>query len=268
MRLTVNGVGLHVELGGAGEALVLVHGFTGSAAAWRPHRPALEARWQVAAPDLLGHGRSDSPADPARYSMPAAVADLAGLLDQLHLDTIRLLGYSLGGRVALHFAAAHPERVRALVLESASPGLATPAERAARLAADQALAERLERDGLPAFVDFWESQPLFASQARLPAEARAELRAQRLAHSPAGLANSLRGLGTGAQPSLWERLPEIRVPALLIAGALDEKFTAIARQMAAGLPQARLAVVPGAGHSVHAERPQAFQAAVIQFLSD
>ena len=266
MRLTVNGLGFTVEAGGSGEPLVLLHGFTGSAASWRAHRPALEARHRVVAPDLLGHGGSDAPADPARYAMAPTVADLAGLLDQLELRAILLLGYSMGGRVALHFAAAHPERVRGLILESASPGLATAAERAARIAADEALAARIEREGLAAFVDHWERLPLFAGQAQLPAEVRAALRTQRLANNPAGLANSLRGLGTGAQPSLWDRLPEIRTPALLMAGALDEKFTAIAQQMAAALPTARLAIVPAAGHTVHLEQPEAFQRLVTEFI--
>lgn len=266
MRLTVNGLGYNVEAGGAGEPLVLLHGFTGSAANWRELAAAWAARFQTIAPDLPGHGGTEAPADPARYAMAHCVADLAGLLDQLDLSAVHVLGYSLGGRVALHFAAAHPERVRALILESASPGLATAEERAARIAADEALAARLERDGLAAFVGYWERLPLFASQARLPAEARAALRVQRLQNNPVGLANSLRGLGTGVQPSLWERLPEIRLRTLLIAGALDEKFTAIARQMAARLPQAGLEIVPEAGHTVHLEQPKAFQRLIAEFI--
>lgn len=267
MRLTVNGVRLNVEVAGAGEPLLLLHGFTGSLENWRGHVGAWSARFQTVAVDLLGHGLSDAPADPARYAMEPCVADLAAVLDQLGLGRAGVLGYSMGGRVALHLAAAHPGRVSALILESASPGLATPEERAARIVADEALAGRLERDGLEAFVDYWERLPLFASQARLPEPARAALRAQRLKNRPAGLANSLRGLGTGAQPSLWERLPEVQAPVLLIAGALDEKFTAIGRQMASRLPAAQLALVPDAGHAVHLEQPEAFRALVTHFLT-
>lgn len=267
VRLAVNGVYLNVEVAGSQPPpFVLLHGFTGSQENWRALRAAWSRRFQVIAVDLLGHGRSDAPADPARYAMDRCVADLAAALDQLGAAAVNVLGYSLGGRVALHFAAAHPERVRALVLESASPGLATPEERAARIAADETLAGRLEREGLEAFVDYWERLPLFASQARLPAEARAALRAQRLQNNPLGLANSLRGLGTGAQPSLWERLPALRAPTLLIAGALDEKFTAIARAMAARLPAARLEIVPDAGHTVHLEQPDLFQHLIAGFF--
>jgi 2-succinyl-6-hydroxy-2,4-cyclohexadiene-1-carboxylate synthase len=264
-RLQIGDVALNVEQAGDGEPLLLLHGFTGSARNWR----GLEAfgeRFRTIAVDLLGHGASDSPADPARYDMAACVGDLAAVLVQLGIQRANVLGYSLGGRVALHLAAAHPERVGRLVLESASPGLMTEAERRARRADDEALALRLERDGLEAFVDGWERLPLFASQARLPAAVRAGLRAQRLRNNPPGLANSLRGLGTGAQPSLWERLPEIHTPTLLLAGALDEKFAAIARAMAERLPEATLFIVPEAGHTIHLEQPDAFAQRVTEFL--
>ena len=265
-RLEINAVTLNVEVGGAGAPLLLLHGFTGSARSWQTLSAALAGRFQTIVPDLLGHGRSEAPADPARYRMDRCVADLEAALDRLGVEAVNVLGYSMGGRVALHLAAACPGRVRALVLESASPGLATPEERAARIAADEALAGRLEREGLEAFNDYWERLPLFASQARLPAEIRAALRAQRLKNNPLGLANSLRGLGAGAQPSLWERLPEIRTPTLLIAGALDEKFTALARQMASRLPAAQLASVPDAGHAVHLEQPDIFQRLIAEFF--
>lgn len=266
MQRTVNGVRYNFEIYGAGAPLLCLHGFTGCAANWRALGEALTPRCQVIAVDLLGHGASETPADPARYRMERTAADLAGLLDQLALPTVNVLGYSMGGRAALHFAAAYPERVRALILESASPGLAAEAERQARSQADEALAERLERDGLEAFIDYWERLPLFASQERLPAEARAAVRAQRLRNTPAGLANSLRGLGTGVQPSLWEHLPEIKTRTLLVAGALDLKFAGLAQQMAAALPNAKLEIVPAAGHTVHLEQPAAFAQAVAGFL--
>ncbi len=265
-RILVNDVHLNVEVSGGGPPLVLLHGFTGSAANWQPHLAVFEKRFQTIAIDLLGHGGSDSPADPARYRMERCVEDLISVFNHLGLERASLLGYSLGGRVALHMAAAHPDRVRALVLESASPGLADPTERATRVASDEALADFIEREGLGAFVDRWEQLPLFASQARLPASIRAELRAQRLQNNPRGLANSLRGLGTGAQTPLWDRLPGLRMPTLLIAGELDQKFTAIARSMASALPNARLALVPEAGHTVHLEQPEIFDRLVLEFM--
>jgi 2-succinyl-6-hydroxy-2,4-cyclohexadiene-1-carboxylate synthase len=174
-----------------------------------------------------------------------------------------LLGYSMGGRIALYSALAG--YFRALILESASPGLATETEREQRRLSDSALAERIRRDGVTSFVDYWENLPLFASQRNLPGEIRAALRANRLDNHPAGLANSLAGVGTGAQPALHERLSELNIPVLLIAGALDTKFTSIARQMALQLPQPHLHIVPQAGHTVHLEQPAIFTQLVQNF---
>lgn len=265
MRLTVNGLDVHASDQGRGAPLVLLHGFTGSAAAWGGCLSQLAEHYRVIAVDLVGHGETAAPAALDHYRMPAVVADLAALLDALDLPTFALLGYSMGGRAALHFAAAFPERVRALLLESASPGIADPAERRARVAGDEALAERIMRDGLDAFVAEWEHLPLFRSQERLPAAVRAAHHAQRLHNRPLGLANSLRGMGTGAQAPLWDRLGEVTAPTLLVVGALDEKFRAINAAMQAALPDARLAVVPGAGHTVHLEQPEEFDRLVSRF---
>src|SRR5690242_2508414 len=274
--LFVNGMRYNVELRGppladAGQwpALALLHGFTGSAAGWGAHLDAFAAAGlPVIALDLPGHGASDAPADPARYALERAREDIPAALAQLGVAPGQavLLGYSMGGRVAL--CAAFSGYFRALVLESASPGQATARERAERRASDEALAARIERMGVSAFVDEWERLPLFASQAALPADTRAALRAERLRNSPAGLANSLRSAGTGVQPSLWERLPDLAIPTLLLSGALDAKFTAIAERMAAALPRAGLRVVPGAGHAIHLEQPSVFDALVLEFVND
>ncbi|MEO8604531.1 MAG: alpha/beta fold hydrolase, partial [bacterium] len=197
-HIAVNGVRYAVRSWGSESPLVLQHGFTGSSALWTVHAKAWAAHWRVVAIDLLGHGASEVAIDAARYAMAPTVADVAGLLDALGIERCALLGYSLGGRVALAFALEQPRRVAALILESASPGVAAADERAARAAADEQLAARLERDGISAFVEGWMAQPLFATQARLAASRRAAARAQRLANSAAGLAASLRGLGTGA----------------------------------------------------------------------
>jgi 2-succinyl-6-hydroxy-2,4-cyclohexadiene-1-carboxylate synthase len=264
-RLTVNGISLNVEVVGAGPPLLLLHGFTGSAATWASHLPELSSRATTIAVDLIGHGASDTPADPARYSMSRCIVDLLAVLDRLRVERTGVLGYSMGARVALHLALAAPERVAGLVLESGSPGLAGESERSARRASDEELAATIERDGGAAFMARWEQLPLFASQNTLPAEARSALRRQRLRNSAQGLAHSLRGMGTGTQASLWSRLGQIDAPALLIVGALDEKFCRIGRAMAAAMPRARLAVVPGAGHAVHLERPDEFNRLVVGF---
>jgi len=266
MRLAVNDITLNIELYGVDRTLLLLHGFTGSVAAWAELVARLASHCRIIAVDLIGHGLSDAPADPARYRMERCVADLLALLDALEIAQTNVLGYSMGGRVALQLAAAAPARVGALVLESSSPGLADPAERQARIAADEALADSIERDGLAAFVERWKRLPLFASQAVLPAEIRARLHAQRMRNNPQGLANSLRGMGAGRQSSLWDRLPQLHIPTLLITGELDQKYCVIAEQIAQALPNARKVGVPNAGHTVHLEQPDIFAATVLEFL--
>ncbi len=265
--ITANGVQYYVEQSGDGPSLLLLHGFTGSVATWEPQIAAWRDRYTCLAIDLLGHGQSDAPADPARYGMAEAVADLISILDELGIARTHLLGYSLGGRVALALAVAQPDRSGGLVLESASPGLATAEERAARVAADEALAASIERDGVPAFVDRWEALPLWASQATLPPATRAALHNGRLHNRAAGLANSLRGLGTGVQPSLHDQLGRLNVPTLCLAGTFDAKFVALAEDLTVALPQAQLALIPGAGHAAHLEQPDAFNQTVSNFLS-
>ncbi len=256
--VAIDGLAIHVDGAGEGPPLVLLHGFTGSSNTWRDLADGLAGEYRTIAPDLVGHARSDAPEAVERYAIGRAAADLVALLRALGHERAAWLGYSLGGRVALQVAADHPQVVAALVLEGASPGIADDAERAARRASDAALAQRIERDGVEAFVDEWERVPLFASQLALPEEARAAVRATRLAQRARGLANSLRGMGAGAQSPLHERLPAIAAPTLLLAGSLDEKYVAIGRDMARTLPDATMRVVEGAGHAAHLERPEAF----------
>jgi 2-succinyl-6-hydroxy-2,4-cyclohexadiene-1-carboxylate synthase len=265
-RIAVNDVRLNVEVRPAGPALLLLHGFTGSSATWAPHLEAWPEFTTIAV-DLLGHGCSDCPIDPNRYRMERCVEDLPALLDCLGVRQTAVLGYSMGGRVALHLALHTPERLWALILESASPGIEDASEREARRKNDAALAEAIERDGIVAFVNRWQALPLFATQARLPASVREGLRRQRLDNNPQGLGNSLRGLGAGMQEPALPRLGQVRVPVLLLAGALDAKYCELAHRMAAILPDKQLAIVPDSGHAVHLEQSTAFASAVRLFLA-
>jgi 2-succinyl-6-hydroxy-2,4-cyclohexadiene-1-carboxylate synthase len=256
--LMLNGLHYTVRRAGDGPPLLLLHGFTGTGDTWHLLWDDLAPDYTVIAPDLIGHGTTDAPADASRYAMPQAAADLIALLDALSLERVHLLGYSMGGRLALYMAVYHAERLHTLMLESASPGLRNAPDRVERRARDDALADRIERDGIPAFVDFWQGLPLWNSQqTTLSAEARAALRAERLRQRPSGLANSLRGMGTGVQPSLWRALPGLECPVSLIVGEADEKFRAINTAMQGDLPQARLHVIPDAGHTPHLENPAA-----------
>jgi 2-succinyl-6-hydroxy-2,4-cyclohexadiene-1-carboxylate synthase len=265
-RFEVEGLGLNVERAGSGPPVVLLHGFTGSAAGWAEIAGVLSREFTTLAVDIVGHGGSDAPRELDRYRMSRCADDLAALLRAQGFERACWLGYSMGGRTALQVAARHPEAVSALVLEGATPGLRSPEERAERRRADEALAAEIERGGVQAFVDFWERQPLFASQVALPLPVRERVRAERLANRAVGLAHSLRGMGTGAQEPLHDRLGGLRVPALLLAGALDAKFAVIADHMARMLPDATMHLVDGAGHAAHLERPDAFLERVLEFL--
>jgi len=275
-HIHVNGVSIGVKIveglkpghpqGDAPPTLVLLHGFTGSAASWGRHLETLaHDGFRVIALEMLGHGLSDAPLDPRRYTIEQCQADILAVLDTLgvHKGEAILLGYSMGGRIALYTA--FSGFFRALILESASPGLANPLEREQRRSNDEQLAARIERDGIEAFVEYWEQLPLFASQQRLPHELQQVLHEQRVQNRPLGLANSLRGVGTGVQSALHERLATLSIPVLLVAGILDTKFCAIAQFMAQSLPKARVHLVPSAGHMVHLEQPAIFDSLVRDF---
>lgn len=238
---------------GRGVPLVLVHGFTQNAGCWGALLTDLNHRRPVVAVDLPGHGGSS-----------AIEADLWRTADLLAATTgdADYLGYSLGGRICLHLALAHPARVRRLVLIGATAGIADDRLRAERRQADDALAERLAAEDLDTFLDRWLAQPLFAT---LPDDAAG--RHARRANTTAGLVASLRTAGTGTQQPLWERLGELAMPVLLVAGALDTRFAATATAMAEAIGgRAEVALVPGAGHACHLERPADVARLVDAFL--
>jgi 2-succinyl-6-hydroxy-2,4-cyclohexadiene-1-carboxylate synthase len=210
----------------------MVHGFTQSPSSW--------ARLAALLSD-----RVDLPEVPEASDFATAAAELAR-------GPAEYVGYSQGGRLCLQLALDRPGVVHRLVLVSASPGIADPAERAARREADERLAREVERDGVDAFLERWLAQPLFAT---LPPE-RAAAAERRARNTVEGLTYQLRVLGQGAQPSNWERLGELQMPVLLIAGELDTKYVDIAHRMATTIPDARVEIVTGAGHACHLEQPE------------
>jgi 2-succinyl-6-hydroxy-2,4-cyclohexadiene-1-carboxylate synthase len=235
--------------------LVLVHGFTQTRRCWAPVDTDLATDHEVVAVDAPGHGD--------RATVVAGIDDGAALLGEAAGRAV-YVGYSMGGRYCLRLALDRPDLVAGLVLIGASPGLADAGARADRRRADEALADHVEAVGVAAFLDEWLAQPLFAG---LPAERRCLT--ERRTNTAAGLASSLRRAGTGAQTPLWDRLGELTAPTLLVTGAGDAKFTAIAGQMAAGVgPAATHVVLPGTGHTAHLEDPAGFTAALRSWEAD
>ena len=265
--MMIEGVAYEVDVRGSGPPLLLLHGFTGTARSWDVLTEGLVQSHRVIAPDLLGHGRSHAPADPARYGLGRQAADLAALLRRLDAIPADVLGYSMGARLAAWLAIDTPEAIERLVLESPSAGIVDADARRARRRADEGRAAMLEAKGLEAFIDAWEAEPLFASHAGLSEAARARLRAERLSHDPRGLAASLRGAGQGAMQPIHDPLDRIDAATLVVAGELDRVGAARAREVATGIPGARWELVPGAGHAPHLEQPGVFEALLADFLT-
>jgi len=263
----MDGLRWEVRTRGEGQPLLLLHGFTGRGTSWGGHGTAFARRFRTIAVDLPGHGRTRT-ADPARATVERTADDLARILGTLDALPAHVLGYSLGARIALRLAVAHPRVVARLVLESPSAGIRDEDGRRARRAADEALAARIEHGGIEAFTAEWERNPVFATHHVLPPTAAARQRAIRLRNDPFRLAASLRGAGQGAMEPLHDRLAGITAPTLVIAGALDDIGRPRAELVAAGIPGAHLAVVGGAGHTPHLERPRDFRRLALDFLQE
>ncbi|PID20672.1 2-succinyl-6-hydroxy-2,4-cyclohexadiene-1-carboxylate synthase [Sporosarcina sp. P3] len=266
--LTIRGIDTHVARYGNEQlpAVVLLHGFTGSIATWQKTIEALMTDYYVIAVDLIGHGKTEAPETMNRYKMEEQIKDLYEVLQKLEIEKTVVIGYSMGGRVALGFTAMYPEKVTSLVLESSSPGLRTSEQQLARRTADAKLADRIEQQGIIEFVDFWQEIPLFQSQKKLSASQQQAVRNERLNQRPIGLANSLRGIGTGSQPSYWQSLEQLSLPVLLLTGSEDVKFESIAQEIMKSLPNAQHETIKDAGHAIHVEKPQQFVTMIKSYL--
>ncbi|WP_342543196.1 2-succinyl-6-hydroxy-2,4-cyclohexadiene-1-carboxylate synthase [Paenisporosarcina sp. FSL H8-0542] len=248
----------------ASETIIFLHGFTGSSKTWVPIIEQLPDSVRCITVDLMGHGKTDSPSDANRYIMYDQVMDLHELFLFLNVTNFSLVGYSMGGRIALAYALAFPKHVKRLVLESASPGLQSEADRLARITADEKLAKKMESEGLSSFIDFWQDIPLFHSQKKLGEIKLHSIREERMQQAVSGLANSLKGMGTGRQPSYWSRLNELKITVIIITGELDEKFTIIAKQMTELIRYSQHLEVSGAGHAIHVENPVQFATIILE----
>jgi 2-succinyl-6-hydroxy-2,4-cyclohexadiene-1-carboxylate synthase len=250
--------------GGSGRRLVLLHGFTQGPGSWDPVVGGLDPSYQIVRLTLPGHGPEGSasaatrlPFEEAAGAVADAVAEIAGP------EPATWFGYSLGGRLALRVALDRPELVGAMALLGATAGMENAVDRKARVEIDERLAAGLERKGVEAFIDGWLAQRLFSGLS--PAAAGVEERRQGTVD---GLASALRLLGTGAQEPVWDRLDELTMPVLLMAGEHDTKFSAIGFRLAAAIgDNAGISFVPGAGHAAHLERPVSVVAILGRFLA-
>jgi len=243
------------------KSIVGLHGFSGSADDFEAIAPHLD--FGVEALDLIGHGETATPCELSHYTIDEQVKAVSSVLNPPRM----VLGYSMGGRLALQLAHMSPDRVEGVILIGATPGIEDPKQRQERVSADEALADRIESAGISTFADEWESRPVIASQRHIKSPFGQRLRSRRRDNSALGLANSLRGMGTGVMPSLWDVLHTIRIPTLLVTGAQDHKFTAINIAMAQAMPSAHHHIIDNAGHCAHLEQPVAVATLINGFVA-
>jgi 2-succinyl-6-hydroxy-2,4-cyclohexadiene-1-carboxylate synthase len=246
--------------------LLLLHGFTGNRSSFDHLRPLMADKVKAISVDLPGHGQTPLPTRTGREGFLETVDALVRVLDEVGVPKANLLGYSQGARFALAAAMSHPARFGRLIMESGSPGLHRRQERTERRAKDANLATFIRQRGVEAFVAHWESQPIFAGLRKLSPEQQETLRARRASCTVEGLVGALECLGLGVQPDYWPELQRQRLPTLLLTGVLDEKFTQIARRMAAELPVVWRRTFEDCSHAPHLEVPEEYAQEVISFL--
>jgi len=251
-------------------AVLFLHGFLGSAQDWCDVANLISEDYWCIAVDLPGHGKTVVNGSEETYRMENCANGLVDLLDSLDIGKCNIVAYSMGGRLALYMAVNFSHRFERVVLESASPGLKTKQERQDRRAHDNRLAKQLETGSLKQFLKEWYDQPLFASL-RQDKKRFARLLVVRAENNKSGcatgLATSLRMMGAGVQPSLWDQLHKMQARLLLIVGEKDDKFKRITAEMAPKCPRASIYIVEGVGHNAHWERPEEYARMVKGFLS-
>ncbi len=250
----------------ANPAILFLHGFMGSCDDWRPIAESLVDHYYSVAVDLPGHGGTTVDGPDTLFRIETCAEGLVSWMRQKSIHHPHCVGYSMGGRLALYLAAKHGSHFRTFTIESGTPGLASDTERAERRRQDERLAARLEEESLEQFIGEWYEQPLFASL-RTDPQRYVTLVHRRLRNDPHNLAVSLRQMGTGVQPSLWGDLNSISNPTLLIVGASDDKFNAIAEQMVQRNERFQISAMAGAGHNIHVERPGQYVTVLREFMS-
>ena len=246
--------------------LVFLHGFLGRGADWQEVAAHFTDRYCCILPDLPGHGANTHLALGPALDYERLARGLARTLAESGKEPVVLVGYSLGGRIGLYAGLQHPGMLRGLLLESTNPGLSELETRQQRALADERQAQKIQSQGMDAFLDDWYAQPLFRSLHARPALLE-RMRRSRQGNQPVWMAKVLRELSPGSQPFLGERWNELNIPVLLLAGSLDEKYAALVSQTAARFPRVRGLVVPQAGHSIHAERPGRFRQILRTYLA-
>lgn len=269
MKINYKNITLNLEIvqrNNSGELILFLHGFTGSSEDWKQIAKNIDGKFNTAFLDFIGHGKSESPDNEKLYSVESIIEQIDEAIKKITKNKIILAGYSMGGRAALSYANKHREKLKALILESATPGITSETVRAERIESDEKLEKFILENPIEKFVDYWMNIDLFETQRNLPKEKLKLVRENKLKNNPVGLANSLKGFSTGKMPPLFENLKDIKVKTLLISGELDEKFSTISLNMSKLLPFSQNVIIKGGGHNTHLEKPEEFVIMVNNFL--
>ncbi len=249
--------------------ILFLHGFMGNSHEFEPAIQLLGNDFSYLTLDLPGHGKTQVFGGDSCYSMVNTAQGIIQLLDRLNITQCFVVGYSMGGRLALYLTLHFPGRFTKVVLESASPGLATEKQRLERMQKDEQIARKLSRTtnqgDFMTFLSHWYAQPIFGDIKSHPQFNY--MISDRLENNPAELAKSLRIMGTGKQPSLWSKISENQIPLLLLAGEYDQKFIDINSQMLQLCPSCQFKMINNAGHNIHLENTLSFVEAVNHFLN-
>ncbi len=245
--------------------LLFLHGFTGSAADWTFLFEAVSSDVFPIALDLPGHGKSLNLEDKF-YNLENLNIVINAIAEKLNFNKFILAGYSMGGRAAYRYAVNFPEKLSGLIIESATPGLAEKEFKEERFKADKELAEKINKNGMEWFVDYWFSQSIFSSMKNLPEEKFESVKQKRLKNNPEELAKALIGGSQGKVEHVWNKLNKIKIPLLLIDGEDDKKYRFLDTLVLKEVHTGRRVTVKGAGHNIHLEKPEEFIILVNQFI--
>lgn len=248
-------------------SVFLLHGFTGTSSDWMPVVSFLDKRFNYFLIDLIGHGRSDSPKDIIYYYTDSILNQLKEIILSLAGNMIILVGYSMGGRIAINYALKYNSNLKGLILESSSGGINDKVLREERIIRDEKLAAFIEANTMEKFIDYWMNIDLFNTQRRFSADKLLKIRELKIENNKTGLANILRGFGTGRMETVYNMINLIKAKTLLISGELDSKFTDINNEMVKLFPKAAHINIKNAGHNVHLEEPHRFIEVVNNYLA-
>lgn len=265
MIITIENLQYHVQIRGKGYPVICLHGFAEDLTTWDNIYLSGYAFITI---DMIGHGQSDKPREKICYTLDLILEHLHAVINKVVEGPYTLLGYSLGGRIALAYALQYPQGLSSLILESSSYGTEIEGERLERQGSDLVLAEKIMENGIEWFQQYWSDLSIFASQKNLPLEIQLQIQNRRLQNKEIALANMLLGMGQGVFPYLKEKIAHLNVPTLYVSGELDKKYNKIGKDFCKQNSKVQCAIVPNAGHNVHLEKADEFMVLITGFLEE